>query len=179
MDVTKVSAGAPAVGGCVYIAPANTTLPTDASTALSSSFKELGYISDAGLTNSNSPSNSNVKEWGGNVVLSILSEKPDTFAFKLLEVLNVEVLKTVYGASNVTEASGKITINATATQPSHNVWVFDMVLNDDKVKRIVVPDAVISSVGDIAYVTSDATGFDLTITSYPDSSNVTHIEYIE
>ena len=54
--VANVSAGKPAVGGAVFVAPTGTTLPTDATTALGSAFKALGYCSDDGLTNSNSAS---------------------------------------------------------------------------------------------------------------------------
>ena len=43
--VSNVSVGKPAVGGAIYRAAKGTTLPTDATTALGSSFKQLGYVS--------------------------------------------------------------------------------------------------------------------------------------
>lgn len=180
MDAKNVSAAAPKVTGAVFVAPIGTELPTDAKTELPEAYKELGYVSDAGLVNSNSPSTTDVKEWGGTVVMSSLTDKPDNFKFKLIEVLRLDVLKTVYGSANVTQdETGKITIKAKAEDPENMIWVFDMILSGKKLKRIIVSDGKITTVGDIEYTKSNASGFDLTIAAYPDSENSTHTEYIE
>ena len=53
-NVNYVSAAKPKVAGAIYRAPLGTTLPTDATTALDSGFKALGYVSNEGMTNANS-----------------------------------------------------------------------------------------------------------------------------
>ena len=92
MDVKNVSAGKPKIGGAIFRAPLGTELPTDAKLALDPAFKELGYCSDDGITNSNSPETDNVKAWGGDTVLDLQTSKEDSFQYKLIEITNVEAL---------------------------------------------------------------------------------------
>lgn len=179
-NALQVTVGKPAVGGSIWTAPAGTTLPTDATTALDNAFNCLGYVSEDGVTNSNSPETEAIKAWGGDTVLQVLTSKEDTFQFTLIEAMNLDVLKTVYGASNVTGtlASG-ITITANATPPEAAVYVIDMVYNNSHVKRVVMPAAFVSEVGDITYADGEAVGYETTLTCTPDAQGNTHYEYIK
>lgn len=179
MDAKNVSAGRPKVGGAVFRAPIKTPLPTDAESELNEDFKSLGYCSDDGVTNSNNSETSSKTAWGGDNVLNMQTSKKDAFKFKLIESMNVEVLKTIYGEDNVsgTLETG-IKIEVGNDENDQFSWVFDMILKG-AIKRIVIPSASISEVGDIIYKDNEAIGYETTISAVPDEKGKTHYEYIK
>ena len=177
-DTQKVTYGKPKIGGAVSVAPLGTELPTDALTELSLEFSNLGYISEDGLTNENSPETENIKAWGGDVVLVTQTDKEDTFGFKLIEALNVAVLKFIYGADNVSgdiDTGIKVKANAKELEPVS--IVVDMVVQS-ALKRIVIPNAKITEVAEIEYKDDDAVGYDVTVQAVPNTDGDTHEEYI-
>lgn len=175
----NVSVGKPKVGGAIFRAPAGTALPTDAKTALNAAFAPVGYISDSGVVNSNSPSSDSVKAWGGDTVCNYQTEKPDTFKFTMLESLRDTVLKSVYGDSNVTgDLDSGLTVKANSTEQARCAWVIDMILQNSTLKRVVIPGAKVTAVGDITYVDGQPIGYEVTLSAEPDSSGNTHYEYL-
>ncbi len=177
--VSNVSTAKPKVGGALSVGAKGSTLPTDASSTLATAYKSLGYISEDGLTNTNSPESESIKAWGGDVVATPMTGKEDTFTFSLIEVLNVDVLKYVYGDDNVTgDIDTGITVKAKADEPEEHVLVFDMILRG-ALKRIVVPHGTITEIGEIGYKDSEAAGYEVTVSAAPDADGVTHYEYVK
>ena len=173
----NVTAAKPKVEGAVFVGTSTATLPTDATSTLTG-FTSLGYISEDGLTNSNSPSTEFIKAWGGDKVLPITEAREDTFSFTLIEAMSAEVLKVVYGDDNVTETEGVIKVISNSTQLESKVFVIDMILRGGKLKRIVIPAGYVTEIGDITYSDSDAAGYEITIQAQEDASGNTHYEYI-
>lgn len=176
---SNVHLGKPKVGGSVFVAPAGSTLPTDATTALDVAFKNAGYISEDGVTNSNSNSVENIKAWGGDVVMTYNSEHTDTFGLTLIETTNTDALKLAFGSANVTTTSSLISIAANGKEPDDLSVVIEMVLQNGKAKRVVIPLCNVTEVGEITYSDTEAVGYDITLTALADSTGNTHYEYIQ
>lgn len=176
---SNVSAGKPLATGAIWAAPLGTTLPTSTTDTLDGAFKCLGYCSDDGLTNGTNLESEKIKAWGGETVLTIQTSKDDTFKFTLIEVLNEDVLKFVYGSSNVSGslATG-LKVGANNTDVEEKSLVIDMIMRDNTAKRIVIPTAKISEVGDITYSDSAAVGYETTLSTSPDAYANTHYEYL-
>lgn len=176
--MANVSASKPKTGGAIHVAPLGSTAPTDATTALDTAYISLGYCSEDGVTNADSKSYDAIKAWGGDTVLTSQTDHSDTFTFKLIETLNENVLKTVYGASNVTGTlSAGLTVKSNATETPAMMWAIDMVLKGGTVRRISIPNGMITEIGEIAYNDSDAIGYEITVTAMPDITGNTHYEY--
>lgn len=178
-NVANVTVGKPRVAGAIFRAPKGTTLPTNATATLDASFVELGYVSEDGVTNSNSPDSEKIKAWGGQIVLVVSTEIPDTFQMTLIETLDPNVAKAVYNSSNVTvDGTTGFSIKVNADPIEEAAYVIDMRMTGGAMKRIVIPDGMISERGDIVYKDDEAVGYDITLDALPDATGNNHYEYI-
>lgn len=180
---SNVSVGKPKIGGGVSVAPTTITssqMPSDASTALDSAFTNLGYVSEDGVTNSGIDAGTDINAWGGDVVLNVAGASADTFSLTFIESLNVNVLKEVFGADNVTGTlETGITVKANKTAPVARVWAIDMVMNNGALRRIVIPHGTITERGEVVYKDDEPIGYNVTILAAPDESGNTHYDYIK
>lgn len=179
---TNVTAGKPKTSGAVFTAPAGTTLPTDAVTAMSSvseAYEDLGYVSEDGVTESISIATTAIKEWGGSIVLITQDEKTATFKYKLIEYLSKAVQKFTNGDDNVSgeiETGMKITVDD--SDAGERVLVFWQILRGGIPLRIVVPRCKIVSVGDIVYKSNEAIGYDVTVQAIKNDSGQYYDKYM-
>ena len=174
----NVSPAKPKVAGGIFVATVGTTLPTDAASELDVAFKSLGYISEDGLKNDMPREYETTKDWSGATIRENQTSADDKFKYKMLEALNEIVLKEVFGDENVTVQDGKISIKKNTKELSEHAYVIDMILLENKIKRIVVPRGKITSIAEVEYVANKSIGYDVTLSAYVDSEGQTHYEYI-
>lgn len=170
-DATKVTFGKPKVGGAIFWAPLGTTLPAGTDADLDNAFVCLGYASEDGLKENLSPSTETIPAWGGDIVAVVTTERETSYSFKLIEALNVNVLKAVFGEENVsgTLATG-ITVNHNSNDVPASCWVVDMIGTDGVATRKVIPNGKISEIGEISHVDNEVVGYEVTITAMPGDS---------
>ena len=97
-DNVGVGKGNPS--GYAWVAPKGTTLPTDAKAALGEEFKGLGYVSEAGLVNSQESDSTDLKDWAGRVVKKSQNSFAETYQVAFMES-KADVMRVVYGDDNV------------------------------------------------------------------------------
>lgn len=166
-NTSNVMAGKPSVKGGIWYAPKGTTLPVDAKTALAATYKCLGYISEDGVTPSIERESETIKAWGGDTVLTPTTGVTYSFAFTLLEALNEEVLKLVYGDDNVTVSDDTFDVYATSDELPEHVFIIETMDSSGNAIRYIIPRGKITENGDTTLSDSEAVSYELTITAMP------------
>lgn len=179
-NVNDVRIGAPEqkTTGAIKHAPVGTTLPVlsdigASGVTLDPAFVGDEYVSEDGLTLSPSMSTTNIKDWSGTVVRKLLEEFDGTLSWTMIST-NEDTLKIAFGDDYVTSAAASSVHGAQvraalgAHLPDTQSWVFLMKDGDARVV-IVVPNGQITEVGDVTFVSNNAIGWQVTLSTYPDS----------
>lgn len=180
-NASNVTVGKPKVIGGIYRAPKGTTLPTDAVSDLGTAFVSLGYIAEGGVQNNFSQSTENYRAWGGDIVLTYGTDSTDTFAFGMIETVgNLEVQKVWFGNDNVsgTLETG-ITARANAQELDDSVYVIELNLRGNVLRRIVIPNGKLTERGEVTYADEEVVSYPATITAQAGNDGDTHKEYTQ
>jgi len=171
MNSDNIQVARPKASGVFRAAPVGTALPNDASTALSTAFLELGFVSEDGIVESVDDTNETLKEMGGAPVLDLKTATEVTYQLTPLET-SADVMSIIVGSENVvaTEAGALQSVTLNGSEAPTMVYVFDMRLRLGKLLRIVIPNGHVSEVGEITYKAGEAMTPELTISCYPDSA---------
>ena len=181
-DVQEVAAPSPKVTGGVLLAPLGTPLPVDATTPLDPAFVTLGRVSVDGVDRTEERPNTEVNDWGGDLIAILQDKYGITLKFKLLQLMNADVQKAAHGAVNVTvtpATSSKGTLIASkmnALLLDYGSWVIDAYYMKMSM-RLVVPYGRITLVGPLKWVHKELAAYDLTLRPFPDSFNNHAYEY--
>lgn len=166
LDATKVRV---AVTGAVYVAPTGTALPTNAGTALSADYKDVGYVHEDGVTETQDTDSEDIMAWqNGAKVRKVQTSHDLTYQFTMIETNEIS-LKEFYGnftpqVGGASPSDAKVEIKG--DELPRRVWVLS-VLDGDHSWRIVIPDGQITERGDITYANDEAIGREVTVTCYP------------
>ena len=179
-DAKNVSTAKPVIAGAIFTAPLGTTIPTKVSDTLDTAFKNIGFISDDGWTNSRNITTEKKKAWGNQTVYNAQTDATDDFKFKMLEYKKAGTKELIYGKNHVTvdTTTGEITTEVTTEEPEHVIIVIDEILSNGAKQRTVVFDAQLSALGDITHADNELLMYDVTYSALPDANGVSHKEYL-
>ena len=104
MSSNAVNLGAGLATGMFFHAPFGTALPTYPNDTLGSDWKEVGYISQDGITWHHGRSAEALKDWSNSIRRMLQSSDDKTVAGTIISTTKM-VLETIFGAGNVTEVA--------------------------------------------------------------------------
>lgn len=161
-----------AVTGAVYVGLTSAAAPTASDSALTG-FSDLGYVSSDGLTETIDKSVQSIKAWQkGATVRTVVSESEYSVQFTLIET-KLDVLELYYG---VTITGGVINGDPSATG-GRKSFVIDAI-DGTNVERTYIPQGEVTAVGERVLASGEPMGYDITVTAYADTSNVTFKKFI-
>lgn len=157
------------VGGSGELAVALTTATAPTGTgSLPAGFTGLGWVSDDGATEARARTAEDLKGWGGSTVRTVVTEAGLTYTMRLIETKK-ETVELYYGVTvTQTTAHGTYVI-VPANTGGRKSFILD-VIDGTNLKRIYVPQGEVTEVGEMQYVAGQAVGYEVTISTYPDST---------
>ena len=179
VDAAQVAVGAGKVTGAIFIAPTSVSLPEDATTALATDFKCMGFTSDVGPTLTESSTTKSLRVWEGlSEVRTIKSERTEQIKFVPVQ-LNGTVLEAMWGKENVSvdEQTGAISVahHGETLEPVH--MVIEMVPFAGAVQRLCYKGQL-TAIGDATFNGTDYEGRELTFNCLALDDGKTMHEYI-
>lgn len=166
MALSEANARVAVTGALYYDKTAAGTAPTDGTTALNAAFKDLGYVSEDGVTVSfpDAGDVTNLKAWQNQATVRTLrttTEDVPTISLTLIET-KIEVIEAAFGVT-VTSASteGSFEFDANDTRSAARIVL--SVVDGAEIIRLYAPQAVVSSIGDLTLTSTDLVGWNITL----------------
>lgn len=174
----NVSTGGGVKGGYCYSAPDGTALPTDCWTPLPDVWKVLGFISEDGYVEGLDEDSEDLVDMNGDLMYSSNASRVESGNVTFAEI-KAETLKRQYGADNVTDVNGMITVKHNSDSHSTFAYVLEFVLRDGRRWRKTIPHGQSSELDELTIVKSELCQRPLTIKYLTDTAGNTCYDYIE
>jgi hypothetical protein len=166
-----------------WVADVGTTAPATPLTQPAAPWSPLGAISDNGLVYGFDEASQEFTPWGlTSPFRRAITKSIRTFKMDLWETARVSVASVMYRlpATSLAPTAGVTTYAETASpQPDKRAWYF-IVMDGTSTRGFYVPQGEVTDRADVTFKQSDMSGYQLTITAYPDSAGNTvyHQDYV-
>lgn len=180
-NTANVSAGKGVKGGYIFSAPVGTELPqglVKSASELDSAFACLGFISSDGYEESIEEDSEDLQDVNGDLMDSTNSNRVESGAFTLAEIKE-ETLKRQYGADNVTDVNGVITVKHNSDSHPIFAYVLLLLLKNGRLWTKVIPQGQSTELDSLTIASSELCQRQLTIKYLVDEAGQTCYDYIE
>mgnify|MGYP000908662755 CR=1 FL=1 len=168
IDADLTTVGKPGDGGCCYTNLTDFSVPTDATTKMSTltAFLSLGELSQNAFTESSSKNKSELKGWHNTTLRMADGDESKTYKVEFVEVNRPSVAKLKYGPANVEEgADGSVShikdrFGVDVTVP----LVFDELESSGFLRRTIVKKANVTSFDDVPHQRGSLMVYGMTFT---------------
>ena len=178
-NTANVSTGKGVAGGCMYVAPVGTTLPTGISSTLDQAFLNMGYLGDDGIVFADSSDVETYQDMNGDTIDTGAGAVEKTATVTLREIKK-DTLAFVRGSANVTDVDGLIT--AKDTGPSDDNWsvVWELLLKNGRKWRRVAESVKLGELDDMTIVYNELVGRAVSVNvAKGTTTGAYYVDYIE
>lgn len=179
VDINLIRAYTNGLVATVDFGVTGTALPTSAGASLNAAFKEVGALSDAGISESTNQDRQDVFIWQGNALARrIPGEFTKTWTLAAAET-NLVTLGAHFPGSTITQTVEGVSIAEKPPVTDIRPWILHGI-DGTRAQRIVVPQGEITERGDVVWSSGDITVYEWTLSGYLDASgNVAYRYYID
>lgn len=176
-DNRNLLAGVSAAGadglGLVWMAATGSTAPTDSTTALAAAWKNMGGITEAGISIKQSVSTTKKKFYGSTATQRTLVTDQDTTIDLEFSETNARTQEVFWrkALNSITPTAVTGAFSTTGGSFTRQLYgaVFDIVDGVNHV-RFYCPQVEVTGQGDIKVANSETIGWAVTLSAYPDTS---------
>lgn len=178
-DLTMVGAN-----GGAWVAPVGTPALASPLTQPTDPWKALGAISEDGLTNGWDEESQTFTPWGlTSPFRTQITQSVRTFGLTVWETSRLAVMSLQYRldeAEFTPDGDGLTKFAETASPTPDRRAFWFLVVDGDNYRGFYVPQGEINDRGDVSYKQDEMSGFEWTITTYPDAAGNTvyHVDKI-
>lgn len=153
-----------ASNGEIYVAPEDTTLPTNTTTSVNAAFEQVGYTAETGVTLNRSQTVDDIRVWQSRYpARRIVSDEVLSASFAMRQ-WNRTTTELALGGQVVSLGSGNFKLTPLAADDAIDVRAVVIDWHDgDKDYRLVIPRAVVSETGDIPLLRTGAADLPVTL----------------
>ncbi len=165
-------------GPGIWMAPVGTSAPTDATTALPVDWSTLGYLSEDGVTLSQSTNSEDIYPWQGrSPVRTMITERNLAMEFSMFE-FNEQNLQLYFGMEQAAQGTADAwSLNVVSNAPAQIYsFVIDVADLDVKV-RYYIPRGSLSDAGDLEITDSGVMALPVTLKTLDAAGELMEIFY--